>query len=255
MVAKANTDLSQNFNMSKFKGVTFTGADDNTSIQDLVALSKEYDYVEFGILLKKDDGQGTTPRWPSDGWIADLLDAKERNKYLELALHVSGPEAIEELIRPGSQLIHIAKKFDRVQMNMRWNIHDFKEIASTVEYLSDCSVPVITQFNDANSDLYKYLFYFRSHCLLIDFSGGNGRLPKHWPSPFEGISCGYAGGLNPENIATEFPKIYEAVNSVKDYDLEYWIDMESGVREMIGDKDVFSIRRCREVLQYLDKLF
>ena len=243
-------------NMSQFKGVTFTGADDNTNIQDLVQLGQEFDFVEFGILLRQDDGQGVA-RYPSEGWLKNLLVAKEKNEFLlDIALHICGPNAIEELVRPGSQLIHLAKKFDRVQLNMRWQQHEIREIGKAVDYLVDSDVSVITQFNDQNVELYKYLFFWDAHQVLFDFSGGNGKLPKNWPEPIPGVTCGYAGGLSPDNIAEEFPKIYAAAMSRKGEDAnkkrEFWIDMETGVRD---EKDQFSIARCRDVLEYINKLY
>jgi phosphoribosylanthranilate isomerase len=56
---------------------------------------------------------------------------------------------------------------------------------------------------------------------IFDISGGRGISPENWPSSNE--LCGYAGGLNPNNVSQEIVKI-SIVSK------EAWIDAESGLR-------------------------
>jgi hypothetical protein len=37
--------------------------------------------------------------------------------------------------------------------------------------------------------------------IIHDGSGGSGKRPTNWPSPYPGLNCGYAGGIAPANIA------------------------------------------------------
>jgi phosphoribosylanthranilate isomerase len=78
---------------------------------------------------------------------------------------------------------------------------------------------------------------------LFDLSGGAGILPEQWPEPIEGVYCGYAGGLSPENVAEQLEKI-EAVTP----NARIWIDAETHVRSN-GDQlfDLEKVRRFLEV--------
>ncbi len=91
---------------------------------------------------------------------------------------------------------------------------------------------------------------------LFDASGGAGTLPREWPKPIYidvepgEHGCGeqfpayhgYAGGLGPQNLATEIPRIAEAAG-----DAPIWIDMETHVRT--PDDTVFSLSRVRKALE------
>ena len=71
---------------------------------------------------------------------------------------------------------------------------------------------------------------------LHDTSRGTGQVPASRPdqihlTPF----IGYAGGFTPDNVVTELAKI-NAKN--------YWIDMESGVRD---EQNHFDLNRCEAV--------
>ena len=75
---------------------------------------------------------------------------------------------------------------------------------------------------------------------LFDKSGGRGAAPPSWPKAREGAFCGYAGGLNPDNIGVALPAIAACVPEGQ----PYWIDMESGVRT----DDRFDLDKCELVL-------
>ena len=69
------------------KRVTITGADDSTSIPELVNLSKEFPFVEWGILVsKRHEGEF---RFPSRHWIERFSDVAGRAK-LNVSTHVCG---------------------------------------------------------------------------------------------------------------------------------------------------------------------
>ena len=66
--------------------VTFTGVDDNTNIEDLICLTKKYPFVEFGVLVSKNNSNtGTVNRYPNLTILKRL-----KNKGLELSCHICG---------------------------------------------------------------------------------------------------------------------------------------------------------------------
>lgn len=76
---------------------------------------------------------------------------------------------------------------------------------------------------------------------LFDLSGGAGILPDAWPKQQQGIYCGYAGGLGPDNIKDQLYKIeYLCKNP-------YWIDMERRVRT--EDDSALDMSAVRSVLE------
>lgn len=74
-----------------------------------------------------------------------------------------------------------------------------------------------------------------------DNSGGSGKYEGEWRAPL-GDFFGYGGGISPENVIEAVRKINEVSASV-----DYWIDMESGVRT----REKFDIKKCREVCEKL----
>lgn len=75
---------------------------------------------------------------------------------------------------------------------------------------------------------------------LFDASGGRGLERQEWPAHLGDWDCGYAGGLGPDNLRRELPRIAAAAGPSP-----YWIDMESKLRE--GD-DRFSVALARQAL-------
>jgi hypothetical protein len=86
---------------------------------------------------------------------------------------------------------------------------------------------------------------------LYDVSGGAGIVPDKWPTPFEKhmrhpnvIYFGYAGGLGPDNLNVELPRIEMAAQ-----DSRVWIDMETKVRS--NEDHLFDLDKCVAVLEYV----
>ena len=77
------------------------------------------------------------------------------------------------------------------------------------------------------------------HAILFDASAGRGVAPEGWPAPIPDHFCGYAGGINPGNVARHIELIKEAGAE------DTWIDMESGVRT----ENRFDLDKVREVLK------
>ena len=101
------------------------------------------------------------------------------------------------------------------------------------------SRPVILQCRDGFPDDPRFDW-------LYDNSGGKGVAVQASDLPCMpnrlGQIYGFAGGLNPENVASTV----EALTIRAEYGAIYWIDMETGVRNEAGK---FSVKRCRRVCE------
>jgi hypothetical protein len=101
----------------------------------------------------------------------------------------------------------------------------------------------ITQHNDNNKAVIQALAGVANHAILFDSSPGRGVSPPTWQRAMESIPCGYAGGLGPENLGQQLPRIYEAADKAT-----FWIDLEERLRD---EHDRFSMslaRKCLEIV-------
>lgn len=92
--------------------------------------------------------------------------------------------------------------------------------------------------------------------LLFDASCGKGELVSCFAEPIReprAIPCGYAGGISPASISKVLGGAAAAAKGTS-----IWIDMESGIRQVIVNKeadgsemkkDVFSIDKCFACVQ------
>ena len=101
---------------------------------------------------------------------------------------------------------------------------------------------IITQHNDANRDLWQEMKEFENHAVLFDKSGGRGQSPEQWSAPLPGVTCGYAGGLGPENLAFELDRIHVAANGSP-----FWIDMEGKLRTGSDKFDLDHAKACLDI--------
>ena len=75
--------------------------------------------------------------------------------------------------------------------------------------------------------------------ILFDESKGRGVEPAEWTASLDGIACGYAGGLGPDNVERLAPSIAKAARFPG-----CWIDMETQLRS----GGLFDLEKCRNVL-------
>lgn len=207
----------------KINKVTMTGADDSISPNDLFEISNKYPFVEWGILVSR-NSQGKS-RFPSLDWMNKL---SELNKgKLLLSCHVCGTYVKEVLMgsdRFTSELGNIWNDFQRVQINTHGLKHQFERSAITA--LKKFNKEIIFQFDGANRPILDHAISEGVNCsTLFDMSHGAGVLPKEWLVPVDGVRCGYAGGLSPENVVQQIKLIESKVG-----DYELWIDMETQIR-------------------------
>lgn len=229
--------------------VTITGADDETDPLALQELSARYPFVEWGILIGSNFGQ----RFPSIEWIHRLIKCRENSdNAMKLSLHVCG-RPLREI---ASGVSHLDKAlgqalyaFQRVQLN--W--HGVRMADGVRANVLDafCGLDgfgwaptLIFQLDGINDELYREAAR-RFDCVgLLDRSHGAGIMPKEWPSRHPLICCGWAGGLGPENLEAEIPRIQ--VNALKSFG--FWIDMETNVRTDDGQRlDLERVNQCLQI--------
>jgi hypothetical protein len=196
----------------------------------MYAITREFPFVEWGILFsEKRAGQ---PRYPDEDWLArfNRICAKAN-----MAAHLCGGFYIKGFL-DGSVKV---SGFNRIQLN--FNAGKMGKALQSLEQRikQNGRVQVITQHNDANSDLWVRLQHLRNHAILFDQSGGHGVGPAEWEIPLPGVKCGYAGGLNPNNLARELSRIALVAG-----EKPTWIDIESGVRDEYDRLDLEKVRKC-----------
>lgn len=248
--------------------LTFTGADDLTSITSMIEVCKEYPFAEFGILTKRkfwgehenNIVEWDKPRYPSIKWIRELVGrfAIEglRNN---LSLHICPPLTYE--IFEDMNMLSQFDGFGRVQLNSAPSKFDFDE--RVYEYSISMKRQIIIQLNGTKPEIFLQNNFLANNVWdditpvvgLFDGSGGRGVLAKEWRSPLvnaSNILVGYAGGLNPDNLAEEIGKIRLVAG-----DNPIWLDMETGVRTKINStlhEEVFSIIKVRTCCKIVKEL-
>ena len=221
--------------------ISFTGADDKTSIENLKVLQLKYPSVEWAILyFPERDGLA---RNPTIAWREKFYQAK-----LNSAMHLCG-SGINDFAEGKAELLLEIKNFQRIQINLkpRWASQELVEAV-----IKQCKkfpqIQFITQHNDNNIAFIPLWQELKNHGFLFDASLGKGLTPEVWPEPVANKDCGYAGGLSPENISIELAKIRTTVyNSNNQSKYKIWIDMESGVRT----NDEFDLLKIQYILDVI----
>jgi hypothetical protein len=226
------------------KTVTITGADDQTDINEMIAISKEFPFIEWGILFSKSKS-GNTPRYPSESWVIKLLKAGLQHN-MNFSAHLCGEfakDAIEGADMDSDTYLDVippySGRFNRFQLN--FNAKYIKPDLDTFQFVYEHK-SCILQYNQTNEELCNEIIK-KGNCnvhFLYDGSGGRGTSPKSWKPTIEGYYTGYAGGLNPDNLMDELNNIYSKLN----VDDVVWIDAETGIRT----DDVLDMKKVRKFL-------
>ena len=234
--------------MTKFiKQVTLTGADDSVSQSDLFAISEEFPFVEWGILLSK-NSEGD-PRFPSEAWLSKFVLGKPDS------VHASGHLCgtwVRDLVMGGTQFLHdrswSTHAFERFQINFHAQPHmmgayEDRMVMGLSALAAIQGQHVIFQMDGVNELLYRIAKRHRGDRVapLFDQSGGTGVLPGVWPDPIAPY-CGYAGGLAPWNLKEQLALIEKRVG-----DKTIWIDAETHLRTHLNTQ--FSLEECRRFLE------
>lgn len=211
--------------------ITFTGADDKTDIEGMRALAAQYP-IEWGILFSP-SRQGNEPRYPSYRFINRLFGNHPVMPGLRLSAHLCGGHSRDILAKSKTLVDDMLNPFERVQINTTIRGIDTIALNEWAEEIDEHLQPILQCREEFPED-------HRVHW-LFDASGGRGIAPAAWPDPGRNPDAirGYAGGLKPENVAA-------AVAAIGAKDDNYWIDMETGVRDLY---DQFSLAKCRAVCE------
>lgn len=236
----------------KINKVTITGADDKTKHKDLVKLSKEFPFVEWGILFSANKAGGN--RYPSAQWIEQLREIKkmydataEPGKRLYLSGHFCGKYSRDVMSGNFSEIDNFSEMFRRFQLNFNFSNTPYKKdlLLDGMKNRYDQAI-FILQYNKSNSsDIETILKEYgpsNLHC-LYDASGGRGKVISEIKDVLP-VYTGYSGGLNPENVEEICKLITSHENPV-----HCWIDMESGVRT----NDELDLVKVRSVLETCNK--
>lgn len=206
-----------------YPSITVTGIDERTPIDELPG------GIEVGILFTVlPEGRH---RYPSRSRIAKMLLMLDGQA---LALHVCGRAARQLLM--DYQIPDLTHGVERIQVNGDIMPDDLRMIC---DLYGDHQI--ITQHTNRTRDLLAV--GATNHAVLVDGSGGRGLSPDRWDRPDTPKPVGFAGGLGPDNIASEIAKIAPLC------DTRSWIDMEGKLR---NENDWFDVERVRLMLARID---
>lgn len=228
--------------------VSMIGANEKLPASDIVEFLRAHPRAEIGIGVSAQKGDFDTPRFD---YVMSLM--KQYNeKYVPgkmgtIALHINGngkdgangwpcmvssgriPRALDKMMNfpnMSIQLNHFGYNFEP---------NDGKYLAHSFgfQYLIAPKSRLILSYCDKTAEYIKnFMNKIRSwkrndlkKCdILYDASFGGGKMAAEYATPlYDDVRQGYAGGLGPDNILDELPKI-QAVQ--KDPNAEIWIDAE-----------------------------
>jgi hypothetical protein len=223
-----------------------TGADESIRPEDLIPISEKYPFVEWGILRSR--SQNGSKRFPSQLRLADLA-AVSSSHPLHLSAHLCGTY-VREVLEEGDfrWLDAVAERseiFERIQLNFHAERHTpYHGFPYILERDEDHEYIFQMDGTQANEQLYHDSRRINASVFpLFDVSGGIGAVPDQWPVPFDGVYCGYAGGLGPHSIVEQLQKIEQVAG-----DREIWIDMETHIRSDFDALfDLQKVERCIEL--------
>lgn len=179
--------------------------------------------VEWGVLHSysrmNDDRE---IRYPDFKTLLKINDSISK-EYL--SAHLCGPIANDYVNHLYKGIAF--KNFNRIQLNM--SDYGSSAISHMLNYTYDTVIFQHRTDFPLNNVQPHYLF---------DKSGGRGMLNPTFPKQVnENNFVGYAGGFCPDNIENVIQTI-DATN--------YWVDMETGVRD---ENDILDLDRCEKVIE------
>lgn len=230
-------------------GVTLTGADDSVKPGDLMELSREFPFVEWGLLIGSEDW---TPRFPSSEWWETLGDElRTEPQDPRLSLHLCGPwrNAVADIGVLGLPHGLPDAALSRIQLNFHGVPRGGSSVTrdTIIRNIGNVSeawgLEVIVQLDTVNDWLLPALTQIGASCSgLFDVSHGAGITPDTWSKPDPDHKYGYAGGLGPDNVADQVRAIERVAGGQP-----FWIDMETKLRSDGGA--VFDLALCRRALE------
>lgn len=234
--------------MMNLDRVTMTGADDSIDPLRLAALSEQFPFVEWGILLSQ-SSRGK-PRFPSLEWLAKLYGVFLDHPHMLLSFHVCGRWVREicagnwtPLFTNTGKILDFGK---RVQLNFHSYAHLLKPafVPNAITRCREQGWQVIFQCDGVNDCLVSDAYNDGLDAVpLYDKSGGAGVVPDSWPKAMAGTYSGYAGGLGPDNLHSELTAISAAAHGER-----FWVDMETKIRTLSGRQfDLAAVHACLDI--------
>ena len=221
--------------------VTFTGLDFLTEVANIEQIiednmSNSELIPEFGILYSHDPSPARF-RYPSYGCIERISYLLSTINPTNLSLHICGKQARRNLTL--ERLDNIIERFQRIQINGVVTENELDIICKTYPYHE-----IITQeFSSQNKEL--MLSSYQNHTIIMDSSGGRGKLIESFDLPNElkvsGKKYGFAGGLTPDNFLDTLQLMPVDENLT-------WVDIESGIRD---NEDLLDLSSVVEILRLL----
>jgi len=231
--------------------VTFTGIDNSVDMDRLKKISKEKPFIEWSILYSM-AAQGKVDKYPSEKYITTFLQHD-----IPIAVHLCGAivsnllkderTPLIALIENNSVLNTAISHAKRVQLNFNAKklnlsknrlLHTMEMFPTTILQVNSNNMALVNEIKDLGTGAGVKVDY------LFDASGGRGKEIDAIPLPITGEYCGYAGGLNPENLE----RVLEKMNFELPSDLKVWIDFETGVRT--DEKfDLDKVLKCIEIAE------
>jgi len=208
---------------------TITGADDSVDQDRLVDISLKYPFVEWGILMSKNNVG--IPRYPSLEWVDGFIE--RCSDMCNTSCHVCG-SLIDEMMNDSG----VFPEWGRMQLNIGKSIDEDK----LLRFIEESDIPIITQHNQHTARI-SCIAPSMHHHLLFDESRGTGVPFSTVNAPIAGRFCGYAGGITPDTLETTLVAITNVTGTKP-----FWIDIESGVRT----NDVFDIDKVVKALEIVD---
>lgn len=225
----------------KLTRVTISGADDRVDLRDLVAISEEYPFVEWGLLCSIN--RGASARYPTVAFMSDLIRFVG---WSRVSLHFCGHLARYALsnhtkARLFIDALHIGRRrVARVQLNgfsrYRLPMIALAESMPEVEFILQCSD------HAALLGAQRHHITQPNTSALWDASGGRGERITSYPC-YDHLPMGYAGGIHPDNLP-------EVLTTLRQNTHAQWVDMESGVRTA----DQLDLTKVRSVLDIMRPL-
>jgi len=176
---------------------------------------------------------------------------------MRLAAHLCGTR-VDEILNGDDTFVKQVKDwgFQRIQINATAiNGVDTSKLSTAVPHLlsiidSHPNLEFILQKNEETQLLWEGILNEQNSgtgdrslpqnmTMLLDESKGTGVLSKAFPPPPKEYDVGYAGGIGPSNIANVLTAVLDVAKG-----RNVWIDMESSLRSICNEKDVFDLNKC-----------
>ncbi len=237
----------------KLKCVTCSGANEHTNIEKLVDLFYNYnDKACIGIQVSGRKASFASARF---WWIKALCyHLREQEVNLNISLHLnqdwverfcSGDVPLEVEHFLSLTLADGTPFISSVQLNFMIGREKEPKVDTLFRMMKKYrDQTFIISYNEKNADFVKRLHETGAKFeLLYDSSFGEGIAPENrLPPVFNDIPQGYAGGLSPENVASEIDKIDQVIP----LNGSFSIDAEGRLK---GDDGHLSLEKCKAFLE------